>query len=185
MNAAKLDEDALPSTIRPELPNDAAGIRRVHEAAFPTAGESRLVDLLRERALAVVSLVAESADEIVGHVLFSPVRLEGPRTNAAGDAAGLGLAPLAVLPSWQRRGLGGRLVRAGLAACRELNAPFVVVLGEPEYYGRFGFVRASSIGLGNEYGADAEFMVLELRPGGLPTDGGLVRYCDEFNQVGF
>jgi len=175
----------MPCTIRLELPDDIAGIRRVHEAAFPTAGEARLVDLLRERGLAVVSLVAEAAGEIVGHVLFSPVRVEGPQANMAGDAPGLGLAPLAVLTNWQSRGIGGRLIRAGLAACRELSAPFVVVLGEPEYYGRFGFVRASPFGLGNEYGADAEFMVLELRPGGLPTGGGLVRYCDEFNQVGF
>ena len=98
--------------------------------------------------------------------------------RAAGPiAAGLGLAPLAVLPSEQRRGIGAALVRAGLDACRACGCRFVVVLGDPAYYARFGFRRASDLGVANEYGADAEFMLRELAPGGLPPGGGLARYA--------
>lgn len=101
--------------------------------------------------------------------------------RAAGPiAAGLGLAPLAVLPSEQRRGIGAALVRAGLDACRACGCRFVVVLGDPAYYARFGFRRASDLGVANEYGADAEFMLRELAPGGLPPGGGLARYASAF-----
>ena len=77
-------------------------------------------------------------------------------------------------------GIGGRLIREGLAACERAGYGFVVVLGWPEYYPRFGFIRADRRGLGNEYGADEEFMVLELRSGSIPENGGLVRYGPEF-----
>ena len=77
-------------------------------------------------------------------------------------------------------GVGSRLIEAGLEACRAAGLPFVVVLGHEGYYPRFGFRRASERGLGNEYGADEAFMVLELRPGSLPSGGGLVRYAPEF-----
>jgi putative acetyltransferase len=96
----------------------------------------------------------------------------------------VGLAPVAVLPEWQRRGVGGRLVRAGLEACRERGFAFAVVLGHLEYYPRFGFIPASRYGLGNEYGAGDAFMALELRPGGLPPVGGLVKYDAEFAVFG-
>jgi putative acetyltransferase len=112
---------------------------------------------------------------VVGHVLFSPV-------TVAGAPDGIGLAPLAVLPAHQRRGVGSALVREGLEACRRLGCPFVVVLGHPGYYPRFGFRRAAGAGLGNEYGADEAFMVLALRPGSLPAGGGLVRYGPDFGE---
>jgi putative acetyltransferase len=75
-------------------------------------------------------------------------------------------------------------VREGLASCAQLGCGFVVVLGEPEYYGRFGFARASNYGLDNEYGVDEAFMALELKPGSLPPAGGLVRYAPEFALIG-
>ncbi len=100
-------------SIRPEQPADAAAIRRVLEAAFPTAAEAHLVELLRAGGHLGISLVAEVDDEIVGHIAFSPVEIEG----AAVEGIGIGLAPLAVLPDYQRQGIGGQLVREGLAAC--------------------------------------------------------------------
>lgn len=161
--------------VRPERPDDAAAIFAVHRAAFPTADEVRLVDALRAAGHASVSLVAEVDQRIVGHIVFSPISVVGnPATKM-----GVGLAPVAVIPSHQRCGIGSALIREGLAICRQSEYGFVVVLGHPEYYPRFGFRRASDLGLGNEYGADEAFMVLELSPGSLPK-GGLVKYGPEF-----
>jgi putative acetyltransferase len=160
--------------VRPERAADVAAVRAIHAAAFPTDAESRLVDALRDAGQALVSLVAEREREILGHVLFSPVTLDPP------GPVGAGLAPIAVHPSWQRRGIGGMLVREGLAACRAKGIPFVVVLGDRDYYGRFGFRRASARGLCNEYGADEAFGVVELAPGALPGGPALVRYRPEF-----
>jgi len=161
--------------IRPETAEDAAAIRRVHEAAFPTAAEADLVERLRDSSKAVIALVAEDEGQIVGHILFSPVVLD-----PLAGTVGLGLAPLAVLPDYEKHGVGRRLVQNGLAECRAWGAGFVVVLGEPEYYGRFGFEPASEHGLLNEYRADQEFMVFELKSGALPPHGTLIKYAPEF-----
>jgi putative acetyltransferase len=161
------------------MPADLAAVRRVHEAAFPTPAEARLVDQLRAQGRALVSLVAEQAGEVVGHILFSPIEVEGVSLLRLA----VGLAPVAVLPSCQRQGVGSRLVRDGLEACRGLGCGFVVVLGEPGYYGRFGFGRASRWGLRNEYGADDAFQVIELVPGSIPSSGGLVKYAPEFAEL--
>jgi putative acetyltransferase len=167
-------------TIRPEREEDRAAVRAVHEAAFPTDVEARLVDALRAGGNALVSLVAEVQGRVVGHVLFSPVSVE----PALPGVAGAGLAPVAVLPAYQRQGIGARLIESGIAACRELGLGFVVVLGDPGYYQRFGFTRAGAFGLGNEYGVDEEFMALELRPGCLSGACGVVRYSAEFAAFG-
>ena len=163
-------------SIRPEHQNDVAAIRQILEAAFPSSAEARLVDLLREGDHLRISLVAEVEGELVGHIAFSPVEIDG----AAVEGIGVGLAPVAIIPSHQRQGIGGRLIREGLAACQRAGYGFVVVLGWPDYYPRFGFIRADRRGLGNEYGADEEFMVLELRSGSIPENGGLARYGPEF-----
>ncbi len=166
--------------IRPECDADVATIRAVHEAAFPTPAEAMLVDLLRKNGKARISLVSEDAGSVVGHILFSPVEI------AADDGTrmiGLGLAPLAVLPEFQRRGIGSRLVLDGLAECRRQRQPFVVVLGHTEFYPRFGFERASRRGIRNEYGADEVFMVLEVHAGSLPA-AGLAKYGAEFAKLG-
>src|SRR5204863_1426042 len=110
-----------------------------------------------------VSLVAEVDGHVVGHIAFSPIQVDGESR----EGVGVGLAPLAVLPDSQRHGIGSRLIREGLAACNRAGYGFVVVLGWPEYYPRFGFIRADRRGLANEYGADEAFMVLELRDGAI------------------
>ena len=165
-------------TIRPEEPVDAVAIRRVLEATFPTAAEARLVDRLRAGGHLWISLVAEEDESVVGHIAFSPVRIDGQ----AVEEHGVGLAPVAVLPDDQRRGIGSRLIREGLAACERAGYGFVVVLGEPAFYRRFGFDRADRRGLGNEYGVDLAFMVLELRNHAIPARGGVVRYGPEFGE---
>ncbi len=122
-----------------------------------------------------MSLVALVEGELVGHVLFSPV--------AANAGRGAGLAPLAVQPRCRRKGIGAALVQAGIAACGKAGFGYLVVLGDPGYYGRFGFTRASAAGLANEYGADAHFMVLELAPGALGGVRGVVKYAKVFSQL--
>ena len=144
----------------------------MHATAFPTDAEARLVDALRAAGQAAVSLVALVQDDIVGHVLFSPV--------AANSGRGVGLAPVAVLPRDQGQGIGAALIRTGIESCRAAGYDYVVVLGDPGYYRRFGFRRALDLGLQNEYGAHDEFMVLELRLGGLAGVAGMVKYCSEF-----
>jgi putative acetyltransferase len=162
--------------LRTEQPTDVPAIRAVLEAAFGQPGEAKLVEALREAGRLMVSLVAEQAGGVVGHVAFS-------RVKVADCESGVGLAPLAVLPAWQRRGIGAALVREGLAACRQCGAGFVVVLGDPAYYGRFGFEAAANFGLSDEYGGGPAFQVLELVAGSIPKTGGLVRYAPEFAIV--
>jgi len=166
-------------TSRLETPGDADQIRAVHARAFGRPGEAALVDALRGSD-GWISLVAVADALIVGHVLFTPVRIVGRET----PSGGVGLAPLAVLPSFQRQGIGSRLVRAGLDTCRTRAIGFVVVLGEPEYYARFGFVTASTRGLSCEYEVPEEaFMALEVRPGALAQVRGVVQYRAEFGRL--
>lgn len=162
-------------TIRPERPEDAPAIRAVHEAAFPTTAEADMVERLRAHGKAVVALVAEDEGRIVGHILFSPVTLE-----PAAEVSGLGLAPVAVLHGHEKHGVGRRLIQNGLAEARARGAGFVVVLGDPPYYSRFGFEPAARHGLRNEYGASEAFMVFKLAAGALPPAGTLVKYAPEF-----
>ena len=167
-------------TVRPERPGDAASIRRVNQEAFGRPAEADLVDALRAHGRVSLSLVAERDGAIVGHILFSPVRIDLGRESQAA----LGLAPMAVLPAHQRAGIGSLLGRTGLAECRRAGHGCIVVLGHPEYYQRFGFVPASRYGLAWEHPApDDAFMVLPLRANGIPAGGGLVRYAPEFGQI--
>ena len=163
--------------IRPERAGDHAAIRRVNTAAFEGTAEADLVDRLCDQADPYVGLVATLGEALVGHVAFSPVTLAPSRRTL--DVRGL--APMAVLPEHQRRGIGSALVRAGLAACRRDGCVAVVVLGHPGYYPRFGFEPADSYGVTSEYDAPREaFMLLELVPGGLRGAGGLARYHPAF-----
>lgn len=165
--------------IRPERPADMAGIRAVNLAAFETSTEANLVDVLREQAEPIVSLVADDGEAIVGHILFSPVTL-----TAHSDVRIIGLAPMAVLPARQRRGIGSALVHEGLKQCRQLGFGAVIVLGHAEYYPRFGFTPASRFGLGCEYDVPEDvFMVLELEQGTLKGKAGTIHYHPAFGSV--
>lgn len=160
--------------IRAEEPADLEQVRSVHRNAFPTNAEADLVDALRTNGNLLVSLVASVGYELVGHVAFSPVSLGND------SLVGAGLAPVAVHAAHQAHGIGGQLIRAGLVACRHAGIDYVVVLGEPGYYQRFGFSAAAKLGLENEYGVGDEFMAIELKPNCLSDQNGLVRYGMEF-----
>ena len=170
----------MKNRIREEIPGDLKAIHRIHELAFDSPVEAQLVDLLRSRGKAIISLVAVDGEEVVGHILFSPVTIDPP----APDWNALGLAPIGVIPELQSQGIGKALIKNGLERCKNLGFQLVVVLGDPAYYTTFGFKRALDYGLHNEYQADEHFMVLEFTPGVLKAYSGLVKYAQEFNETG-
>jgi putative acetyltransferase len=166
--------------IRAETPDDIAAIRKVNLVAFGRSGEADLVDRLREID-STLSFVAVKAGLVVGHLCFSWVAIEG---HCAANQFALGLAPVAVLPEYQRQGIGTGLIQYGLAECTQLGYKAVVVLGSPAYYPRFGFSPAKAKGLSCEYPVpDEAFMVLELEGNALDGCSGLVKYRSEFNDV--
>lgn len=165
--------------IRNETPGDVASVYAVNRAAFEGTEEATLVDRLRGVASPLISLVAESGDNIVGHILFSPVKVEGISHGLC-----FGLGPMAVLPANQDAGIGTKLVHHGLASCRALGAEAVFVLGHPDYYPRFGFCLAAPLGLRYKSERfDPFFFVLEMRPGFVADASGLVCYHAAFDSV--
>jgi len=166
--------------VRAETAEDYPAVRQVNELAFGGSDEAVLVDKLRAVADPHISLVAVQDGQVVGHIFFSPVSIE------ISDSASLalGLAPMAVLPEYQKQGLGSQLVREGLKECQRIGCNVVVVLGHPEYYPRFGFVPAKQKELRCEYAVpDEVFMVAELKPQALDGRRGLVKYLPEFSDV--
>jgi putative acetyltransferase len=161
--------------IREERPDDERAVRAVNEAAFGRSAEADLVDRLRLDGAVLVSLVAEQDGFLVGHVLFSRISIEA----AGGPVPSVALAPLAVLPANQRRGIGGRLVAFGLEWLRRHGERSVLVLGHPHYYQRFGFSTDGARMLIVPFPAEA-FMALEMVPDALHGVRGAVRYPAAF-----
>jgi putative acetyltransferase len=155
-------------------------IRYVNEQAFGGTGEANAIDALRDRGAVTLSLVAVIDDRVVGHLLFTPAAIE----TADHTWPALGLAPLSVLPEYQRRGIGSALMKAGLAECARLGYERVIVLGHSAYYPRFGFGRASQYGIRCEWNVpDDAFMVLKLRREALDGVSGIAKYQPEWNGV--
>ncbi len=151
--------------IRAARPGDAPAIAMLLAAAFPTDAEARLVAALREAGDVAVELVAEAPDgALLGHVLFSRMRV--------GAEPALALAPLAVAPARQRQGIGAALVRAGLRLTCGRPEGWCLVLGDPAYYGRFGFAArdAACVG-GPPWSGHPAFQALALREGAPPLAG--------------
>ncbi|MEG4627684.1 N-acetyltransferase [Microcoleus sp. w1-18aA5] len=166
--------------IRTEKPEDVEAVRNINIAAFGRENEANLVDRLRGIA-STFSFVAVQSDRIVGHIFFSPVVVEG---KCSRNLSILGLAPVAVLPNYQRQGIGTLLIREGLKECARSGFQAVVVLGHPDFYPRFGFIPASRKSLKCEYDVpDEAFMVLELESGALQECSGTVKYRSEFSRL--
>jgi putative acetyltransferase len=167
------------ASVRPEFPHDAEAIRAVHEQAFaPSDAEARLVDLLRDGGELEheLCLVAVEDERVVGHIAFSRARL------SSGDEV-LALAPMAVLPERQSRGIGEALVREALHRARATRFPLVIVLGHAAYYPRFGFEPADALGLEAPFEVPpGAWMALKL-PGYRPEARGRVTYADAFAAV--
>jgi len=167
--------------IREERPDDIEVIRRLNEKAFVQPAEANIVERLRENCPNLLSLVAIQADQIVGHLLFSTIRIEGDGKSMQG----MGLAPMAVLPEFQRRGIGSLLVQMGLEILENRSCPFVIVLGHPEYYPRFGFERASLYGIRCQWKGvpDEAFMIRILDREEMKSASGVARYRREFDEA--
>ena len=162
--------------IREELTTDTGAIREVNRQAFGQGQEGHIVDALRSNGAALLSLVAVVDGQIVGHIMYSPATID--------HVTGAGLAPMAVLPEYQRQGIGSQLVETGNQKLKDSGCPFIVVLGHADYYPRFGFQPASNFGLHCQWPVpDNVFMALILDTGKMQGVSGLVKYRDEFSSV--
>lgn len=164
---------------RLERSNDRDAVYQINTAAFSREDEANLIEALRSADVSMISLVAETGGEIIGHALFTPVAIIGWES-----ASLMALGPIAVLPDWQRQGVGSALVEAGLEACRQRGCAAVFVLGHPTYYPRFGFVPSVRFGIDSEFGVPEEvFMAQELVEGALDEVSGTVHYHPVFKEV--
>ncbi len=167
-------------TVRDEQPDDGLVVRMLNERAFGGPAEAKIVERLRQNCPGAVSLVACVEDTIVGHILFSPVELQAEKKSVEG----MGLGPVAVLPEFQRKGVGTALIQTGITKLRILGCPFVVVLGHPGYYPRFGFERASLYGIRSQWDVpDNVFMVLILDEPSMDGIWGVAHYREEFDEA--
>lgn len=165
-----------------EKNDNVAAIKKVVTTAFGQTNEAKLVEAIRnsQNFIPELSIVAIEEGHLLGHILFSPIVIEAQEQTFSA----LALAPLAVIPTRQREGIGTELVQFGLSKCRELNHNLVVVLGHPSYYPRFGFQTANQFGIRAPFLVpDEAFMVLELKPSALQDVNGLVRYPAYFDEV--
>jgi putative acetyltransferase len=160
--------------IRDEQPADIPAIREVNRQAFGQDDEGLIVEALRDNSAVTLSLVATDGDEVVGHIMFSPL--------SVGPLVGAGLGPMAVIPSHQRLGIGSRLVQAGIERLRAAGCPFIVVIGHPSFYPRFGFQPAATCGLICQWDVTPEaFMVNVLNSDVTGSLRGLAQYRAEFS----
>ncbi len=173
--------------IRPETSHDIPQIHRVVERAFSQSelghhGEAELVDTLRASCDQSLSLVAELDGSIVGHALFTRATLDNGQDP---PRIGMGMAPVSVLPDRQQGGVGSQLIRDGIQRLRTEKVPFVIVLGHPSYYPRFGFLQASTLGVRSDFPdvPDDHFMIhpMDSDPSRL---SGIARYHDTFYPAG-
>ena len=174
------------TSIRPDVPGDHEAVSHLIVAAFTESqhghnGEADLVDRLRTNRKDVTSLVAVSDVGIIGHVLFSPVQIQTSDTSIVGS----GLAPIAVLPSHQKTGIGSALIHAGIKQLRTANCPFIVLIGDPKYYSRFGFQPASEFDLVHTFdGISQKYLMISWLESANSSKvlGGTVHYCSEFKS---
>ena len=167
---------SLSPVIRPETADDVKAIHTVLAAAFEQEAEANLVDALRDADALTLSLVAERGSIIVGHVAVSRVTI-----NGQSDPPWLGLGPIAVHPDHQRQGIGVALMLKALHETSNMGGQGLVLLGDPNYYKRFGFQPASNFGLSWEHGGGYAFQAVRLGPAAVPE--GTVRCHSAFDGV--
>ena len=169
--------------IRQETRNDYSDVYNLNKLAFEEDEEARLVDLLRKSSAFIpeLSLVAVIEDNIVGHILFTKIKIIDNKGN---ENESLALAPMAVSPNYQKSGIGGQLIKKGLDKAREMNFKSVIVLGHEKYYPKFGFEPTTKWGITSPYDIPTNvFMGIELVDDGLKNISGLVKYAKEFGEI--
>ena len=177
-----MDKESLAVEIRQEEPRDFPTVYDLNIKAFKRKDEARLVDRLRLSNAFVhgLSLVATVENKVVGHILFSRISIEGE--NGAHES--LALAPMAVIPGMQRKGIGKQLIRHGLDKAKEFGFKSVMVLGLSDYYTRHGFVPASRWRIKPPFNApENAFMGIELVEGALANVSGIIRFSREFGEI--
>ncbi len=163
--------------IREERADDIAAVRDLNRRAFGQDQESNIVDALRANGAALLSLVATLNDRVVGHIMYSPLSIDGKFEGAA-------LGPMAVFPECQRRGIGSKLIKAGNRKLKDDGCPFIIVVGHADYYPRFGFKPASEHGIKCEWDVpDNVFMLPVLDQAKMAGVAGLAKYRPEFSSV--
>ena len=165
--------------VRAEQPSDRTAIHGLIAQAFGSDAEAGLVDTLRDQGDLIVSLVAERDGNLAGHIAFSPMSIEADGHNVPGA----GLAPLAVSTDARRQGVAALLVREGLAHLRETGMKLAFVLGDPHYYGRFGFSAEAAAPFASPY-AGPYFMALRLDPAFVLPQTGRADYAPAFAALG-
>lgn len=172
--------------IRFERAGDEAAIGDVIRQAFESCelgynGEAELADRIRTEEAASISLVAESESQVVGHILFSPATIEWDGQTAAG----LGLAPVSVLPDFQRQGIGAQLINEAMALVAEASHEFVIVLGHPEYYPKFGFAPAARSNIACEFEGVPEeaFLIRWFSEPPIQAGRGIAKYHSAFSNL--
>jgi putative acetyltransferase len=167
----------MPIAIREERPGDITAVRQLNQRAFGQDQEANIVDALRSNGGALLSLVATLDDRVVGQIMYSPLVVDG-------TFEGAGLGPMAVLPEHQRQGIGSNLVEAGNRKLKDGGCPFIIVVGHPDYYPRFGFRPARAQGITSEWDLpDNVFMLLVLDQTKMQGASGLAKYRHEFSTV--
>lgn len=163
--------------VRDEIPGDIAAIRALNKLAFGQEQEANIVGALRQNGAARLSMVAIVNGRVVGHIMYSPI-------TVAGKLEGAALGPMAVLPEYQSKGIGSKLVKAGNARLKSEGCPYIIVLGHAEYYPRFGFKPASACGVTCEWDVpDNVFMLLVLDEAKMRGVSGKSQYRPEFSSV--
>ena len=163
--------------IREERSDDIAAVREVNRRAFGQDQESNIVDALRTNGAALLSLVATVNGQVAGNIMYSLL-------TVAENIDGVALGPMAVVPEYQRQGIGAKLIEAGNRKIKDAGYPFIIVAGHPAYYPRFGFRPASEYGIKCEWDVpDDAFMVLILDPPKMQGVSGLAKYRHEFSTI--
>jgi putative acetyltransferase len=171
---------SLRLVIRPEQARDIEQIYQVNELAFAAEFESKLIEKLRQSSsfMPSLSLVAILDEQVAGHILFSKISIV---SSAGTRVETLALAPIAVHPQMQRKGIGGQLIQQGLAEAQNLGFRSVIVLGHEHYYPKFGFRPAEQWQIEAPFEVPpAAFMAMELVPNGLANVSGIVEYPEAF-----